>query len=298
MVATRRLNELVATALPLLDMPEGPSVVALSGGADSAVLALLAREAHHSIRAVHIDHGFAGSPALSVAAAAIADELDISLSVVRVTVAEGPSPEGQAREARYRELTELDEPVLTGHTRDDSTETMLLNLVRGTGASGLAGIPRFRPPNIHRPMLAVTRSTTREIATLAGLGFVDDPMNQDMSLTRNRVRHQILPLLRELNPQVDSALARAATNLERDSDYLEHLASLHGDAGAVPVAVVATVPRVIADRILLGLLRGAGVEPSNDRVERMWSVVSGESTRQQLADGKAVLRQGAMLVVE
>lgn len=279
-------------------MPDAPSTVALSGGADSAALALLAVESGAPVRAVHVDHGFAASSVLADAATAIARELDIAMSVIAVNVGEGPSPEGQAREARYRLLTGLDEQVVTGHTRDDSTETMLINLVRGTGASGLVGIPRFRPPNIHRPMLAVTRSTTREIATLAGLGFVDDPMNEDMSLTRNRVRHQILPILRELNPQIDAALARTATTLERDSKYLEELASQHGAPGSVPVAVVTTLPRAVADRMLRGLLEAAGIEPSSGRIERMWSVASGESQRQQLADGRTAVRRGALLVVE
>jgi tRNA(Ile)-lysidine synthase len=295
---SRRLKKLVSAALPHLEMPDGPSVVALSGGADSAALALLAREAGHPVRAVHVDHGFGASPTLRDAAAAIAGELDLPLRVVAVTVEEGPSPEGQARDARYSVLTELDEPVVTGHTRDDSVETMLINLARGTGASGLVGIPRFRPPNIHRPMLAVTRSTTREIATLAGLRFVDDPMNETLSLTRNRVRLQVLPLLRELNPQVEAALARTAATLERESEYLEHLAGEHGGTRTVPMAVVTTLPRVVADRVLRRLLEATNLEPTSDRIERMWSVASGESQRQQLADGKTVLHRGAMLVIE
>ena len=68
--------------------------------------------------------------------------------------------------------------ILTGHTLDDQAETVLLNMLRGTGPRGLTGIPLWRPPNISRPMLRITRSETRELALLAGLPFFDDPMNE------------------------------------------------------------------------------------------------------------------------
>jgi tRNA(Ile)-lysidine synthase len=178
---------------------------------------------------------------------------------------------------------------------------MLINLIRGTGVTGLTGIPRFRSPRVHRPMLDVSRDETREIAVLAGLGFVDDPMNEDLALTRNRVRLRLLPLMRELNPQVDTALARASAALERDSDHLEAVASrLAADASdvAVPMSVIATIPRPLADRLLRRLLERNGIGPTADRIERMWSVATGASERQDLADGRSVIRHGALLVVE
>ncbi|MFP4074338.1 MAG: tRNA lysidine(34) synthetase TilS, partial [Actinomycetota bacterium] len=220
MAETRRLSELVSGAQQRLVLPEGPVEVALSGGADSASLAYLCLESGLDVRALHIDHQLPASPMMARAAGDIAGKLGIELEVRQVTLAEGPSPEEQAREARYAELAERAGAILTGHTRDDSIETMLINLIRGTGPTGLTGIPSFRPPNIYRPMLAVTRSETREIATLAGLPFVDDPMNEDLSLTRNRIRLELLPVMRELNPQVEAALARTAATLERDRVYL------------------------------------------------------------------------------
>ncbi len=297
MAETRRLSELVSATLPRLDLPEGPVEVALSGGADSATLAYLSIESGFEVQALHIDHQLPASPTMALAAGEVAGTLGIELEVEQVALGEGPSPEEQAREARYVVLVDRELPVLTGHTRDDSVETMLINLIRGTGPSGLTGIPRFRRPNIYRPMLAVTRSETREIATLAGLPFVDDPMNEDLSLTRNRIRLELLPLMRELNPQVDAALARTAATLERDREYLEKSAAEHFGR-ALPVSAVTTLPRALADRVLYRALEESGIGPTSDRIGRMWSVASGESQRQELTEGHVVVRRGALLVIE
>lgn len=297
MATTRRLKELVSATLPKLDLPARPLEVALSGGADSATLAYLALEAGVGVRALHIDHSLPASSSMAGAAQAVADRLGIELVTAQVVVGEGASLEEQAREARYEAFVARDGPIVTGHTRDDSVETMLINLIRGTGPSGLTGIPRFRPPHIYRPMLEVTRSETREIATLAGLAFVDDPMNEDMSLTRNKVRRSLLPLMRELNPRVDAALARTAATLERDREYLEEQAGEHFGQ-ALPVSAVTTLPRALADRVLHRALEESGVGPTADRIQRMWSVASGESDRQELAGGHDVVRRGALLVIE
>jgi tRNA(Ile)-lysidine synthase len=296
-VATRRLSELVASALSQLNLPEGRLTVALSGGADSATLALLAIESGREIDLAHVDHQLVASPTMTGAAREIASVLGVALDTFQVELGTGPSLEERARDARYRVLEQIDTSVVTGHTRDDSVETMLINLIRGTGPTGLTGIPRHRPPNIHRPMLSITRSETREIATLAGLPFVDDPMNADMLLTRNRIRLHILPLMRDLNPQIDEALARAGNLLERDRGFLEELASPHQTA-AVPVSVVLTLPRALADRVLRHALEEAAIGPTADRIGRMWSVASGETDRQDLAERRAVVRRGALLVIE
>src|SRR5690554_6166813 len=144
MAGTRRLTALAAEARSRLDLPDGDLVVALSGGADSAALAWLVGEEGRSVRAIHVDHGFPGSPLMRRAAMAVAAALDIPLEIVAVTVPEGPSPENQARIARYAALAAAlkeGETLLTAHTADDNVETVIINLARGTGTRGLAGIP-------------------------------------------------------------------------------------------------------------------------------------------------------------
>jgi tRNA(Ile)-lysidine synthase len=254
-------------------------------------------EAGVKVSALHVDHQLPASPMMERAAVLVADSLGIPLEVRKVVLAHGPSPEEQARDARYGAFADVDRPVLTGHTRDDDVETVMMNLIRGSGAAGLRGIPSFRPPHVHRPMLSVSRDETREIAMLAGLPFADDPMNEDLSLTRNRIRFEILPLMRAVNPRVDAAISRAAGVLERDSEFLDQMAaSLYQDP--VPVSLISTLPRVLADRMLRRLLEENGVGPTSDRMERVWSVVAGDSERQDLTLGRVVVRRGAVVVIE
>ena len=297
MVETRRLTELVSGALQRLELPEGPVTVALSGGADSAALAYLMVAGSIESRCLHVDHGFPASPMLARAAMAVADHLDLELQTVEVTVPSGPSPEAQARSARYEAIASVEGPVLTAHTRDDNAETVLINLVRGTGSRGLAGIPSFRAPNVHRPMLGISRAETREMAGLAGLPFVDDPMNADEGLARARVRRTVLPLLAEMNPQIVESLSRAGGLVGRDADFIDSLLS-ETPEGAVAVGLVKTLPRPLADRLLARLLDGVGVGVTSDRLDRVWEVVRGESQRRDLAEGKCVVRSGALIVVE
>ena len=298
MASTRRLNELADAALNRLRMPGGEVSVALSGGADSAALAFLSVRAGITTRTVHVHHGFAASDRLADAASHISDAIGIPFDSVRVEVAKGPSPEDRARDARYKALGEVEGPVVTAHTRDDTVETVLINLMRGTGLDGLGGIPVFRSPNVHRPLLEVTRNETREIATLAGLGFIDDPMNQDSSLTRNRVRSRLLPVLREFNPTVDVAIARAAAAVRAEIGHIDSISPDIDLRGELAASVVVALPRSVASRVLRRWLAAHEVSVSADVVDRVWSVVTGETSRQHLSGGRSVVRREAVLAIE
>lgn len=297
MAATRRLSELVASALSRLNLPPGRPTVALSGGADSAALAHLAAEAGAEPLLLHVHHGFHASDVLAAAAGRIAAQLGLPLEVIAVDVAEGPSLEAMARAARYGVFDQIDQPVLTGHTRDDSVETMMINLIRGTGIDGLSGIPYHRPPNVYRPILAISRSETREIAALAGLEFYDDPMNETLDLARNRVRHVILPRMRELNPRLDEAMTRTSATLSADAGFLD------AAAGALPpaelaVGVLITLPSPLGDRLVRRWLESHDVEVSAEIVARVWSVVSGGTPTQDLEGGRRVTRDRAVIRIE
>lgn len=271
--------------------------VALSGGADSAALAVLAIQSGREVSLFHVHHGFDASDMLAAAASEIADRLGIALETVSVAVSEGASLEAQARDARYGALTNVAGPVVTGHTRDDAVETMLINLVRGTGADGLTGIPYHRRPNVYRPILDVSRSETREIAALADLPFRDDPANESLDLTRNRIRHVVLPRLRELNPNLDETMARAASALRSDRDLLDEMAD-GALSDEMETSVITTLPSPIADRLVKRWLTAHDVEVSADAVARVWSVVSGDSNRQELDRGRSVVRDRAVIRVE
>ncbi len=308
MVETRRLTELIGSVSPRLRLPHGDLVVALSGGADSASLAYLCVSEGRHPRALHVNHGLANSELMEKAATNIADTLGLPLEVANVEVPDGPSPEGQARRARYgafADSTSREETLLTAHTRDDDVETILLNLIRGTGPRGLAGIPYFRPPNIVRPMLAIDRSESREIAGLAGLGFVDDPMNDDPGLTRNLLRHQIIPSLHQINPRLSDSLIRMAAAVASDNEYLDSLTaaneiSLREEGASYPIGSLLASPRPVADRILMRMLAHVldTASISSDRVGLLWSVVGGEIESHELGEGTVARRRGPLLVIE
>lgn len=307
MADTRRLRQLADSAARRLSLPDGDLVVGLSGGADSAALAWLCVYLEKPTRALHVNHGLEHSDALEAAARSIATGVGVDLMVVGVTVGEGASPEGRARAARYRAFetsTRAGETLLTAHTLDDDAETVLLNLLRGAGPRGLSGIPRRRSGSIARPALELRRSETREIASLAGLAFLDDPMNEDTALTRNWLRRVIIPQLEEANPRLAESLHRTGRLVGLDISHLDRLAAglvprLEGSMARQARGVLLTAPEQIASRALARMLEhvlgASGV--TYERLERMWSVLRGESARQEIASGVVVELEGPMLVL-
>jgi tRNA(Ile)-lysidine synthase len=306
MAETRRLSELRELVTERLTLPTGPLVVALSGGADSAALAYLVSGAR--ARAIHVDHGLPASSLMRAAAETIAGQLDMEMSVAEVVLGTGPSPEAQARHARYEALIEAvraDEAVLTAHTADDNLETILINLVRGTGTRGLAGIPRFRPPNIHRPLLEVRRGELREIAYLVGLPFVDDPMNLDPGLTRNRVRSRVVPRLREINPAVEEAIGRMSLSLRGDADHLDqeaagHRPSLGEGRATMPAGVLRALPAAISNRVIMTMLRhvmGGAAGVGMGKVDLVRSVADGAIEHAEIGGHLSVWRSGSSVVL-
>lgn len=208
--------------------PSGPVMIALSGGADSAAAAWASVASNRVTRAVHVHHGLQHSDVMSESARAVAVGLGIDFEVLAVTVPAGPSFEAQARDARLHALEAVragGEWIVTGHTLDDQVETVLMRLIRGTGLDGLVGIRRVRHPYM-RPLLAVSRSDTREIASLAGLPWRDDPENLDERHLRNRVRRSLLPTLETTFGSAPfSSLARMSRVVGEDIEVLESLAA-------------------------------------------------------------------------
>ena len=307
MAGTRRLNDLAESAGALFALHEGPAVVALSGGADSAALAWLCVRAGKQTRAVHVNHGLAHSGRLEFAARSISDDLGIDLDVVAIEVPSGSSPEGQARKARYEALVDSIRPgevLLTAHTLDDDAETVLLNLIRGTGTRGLAGIPRWRSPSIARPALDLRRAELREIAGLAGLEYFDDPMNADLGLTRNWIRRVVIPEMERANPRLRESLHRSAQLVEADSALVEDVArsaplQIRDGGARISCGQLLALPEPAASRVLMHMI-GHVLGPtavSADRVSRMWSVLRGESASQEIGGGAVAGKVGPMLVL-
>ena len=186
----------------------------------------------------HLDHALrpdSADDAAFVTAAAAA--LGLASAMRRTDVAalartEGRSLEDAGRAARYRFLAEVagaDGLVFTGHTADDAAETVLINLLRGSGLAGAAGIPARRG-NVLRPLLGERRATLRGWLDAAGIAYRDDPTNADPAFLRNRVRGELLPLLEALRPGAIDALTRFARLASDDDALLDLIAA--GGAGA------------------------------------------------------------------
>jgi tRNA(Ile)-lysidine synthase len=169
----------------------------------------------------------------------LCEQLGIQLEVGRADVApiaeqQGDGWEAAARAARYDFLRHMAEHlgarfVATGHTADDQAETVLHRLLRGTGIEGIGGIPRVRRLSasvaLVRPMLNVRRADVLEYLSSIGQDYRIDATNQDNQWTRNRLRNELLPELREIyNPQVDAALTRLATQANEAHDLISAIA--------------------------------------------------------------------------
>ena len=218
-------------------------VIAFSGGLDSTVLAHALSGLNHSgsryddvpVIAIHIDHGMQSDSAdwseqCSKMAAAMAIEFR-SLRV-NVELASGRGPEASARDARYSALhAELGagDWLLSAHHREDQAETLLLNLIRGSGPAGVAGIGsirRFGPGWLARPMLNVDRLDIRQYADELDLTWVEDPSNTDRRFDRNFLRHEILPRLKSRWPDIAVRLQRSSGHAGEASKLLVDLAEI------------------------------------------------------------------------
>jgi len=215
----------------------GRYVIALSGGLDSTVLThalATASDAHSTpVLAVYVDHGLQKeSAAWSSHCAAFAATLDIDFLSVRADVDErsGQGPEAAARDARYAALQALLQAgdwLLSAHHKDDQAETLLLNLMRGSGPAGLAGIAEVRPFSLGwlvRPLLSVSRTELQNYAVENKLAWIDDPSNQDRQFDRNYLRHEVMPRLEARWPEVASRLKRSAMLAGEAAQMLDQLA--------------------------------------------------------------------------
>lgn len=262
----------------------------MSGGADSLALLVLAVAAGCSVTAVHVDHGLRpGSASEAEVVAAAARRFGAGFRSERVAVEPGPNLEARARAAR-REV--LGPAAATGHTADDQAETVLLNLLRGAGVAGLAGM-RSGPPH---PLLALRRTETVALCRRLGLDPVHDPTNRDRRFLRNRVRHELLPLCSDIaGRDLVPVLARQAGLLAADAELLDAVASLLDpeDAGSLAAAPDAAARRSVR-RWLVG---SDGYPPPLDAVERVLDVARRRRRATEVPGSRRVARSGGRLSI-
>ncbi len=211
---------------------DGRLVVGFSGGADSVALAhwLLEQGLKSRILLAHVNHLLRGEEAERDQRFAedFAQSRGLALQVLRADVGtlarqRGQGAEECGRQVRYDFFESLapgcQDRILTAHHADDNAETILLNLCRGAALEGLCGIPPARG-KVLRPLLEVSREEIERYCQDQGLDFVTDSSNLENSYTRNRLRHQVLPVLKEINPRFVQAAGQAAQLLRADGLYL------------------------------------------------------------------------------
>ncbi len=254
------VDEAIGQAIERL--PAGNIGVACSGGADSMALAAAAiAQAPGKIVVVTIDHQLQpGSGEVAAGVAAWARERGARAEIHTVAVERRASLEAAARDARYAAFDAAIAAhdlvaMLLGHTQRDQAETVLMRIVRGTGPAGLAGMAVSRG-RFARPLLALPRAATEAYVALHGLPTWPDPMNDDLALSRVRVREHILPVLRTENPSIDDALIRLAGSAREWLDAIDALAAPHA-AFPIDCHVLAAQPPAIRKRALARALDAA-----------------------------------------
>ncbi|PUE26251.1 tRNA lysidine(34) synthetase TilS [Limnohabitans sp. JirII-29] len=216
-----------------------PLGVALSGGADStAMLIACATRWPGQVFAVHVHHGLQqAADTFEIHCIELCQQFDVPLVVQRVNAAHasGESPEDAARQARYRALSDavkqhwdgqVQHVVLAQHA-DDQVETLLLALSRGAGLPGLASMPKVMVRDgvtYHRPWLQASGASLRNALQHLGQTWVEDPTNQDIRYTRNRIRAQLLPVLEAAFPSFRETFARSAAHAAQAQELLQEVA--------------------------------------------------------------------------
>ncbi len=218
----------------------GRLVLGVSGGIDSmTLLALLARERAGGpdveVVAAHFDHGVRGPAGaedgrfVEAVGAVWGTRVERGAGDASARAREGGrGPMAAARELRYEFLREVAEDedawaIATAHQRDDRVETVLFRITRGASIDGLGGpraIDEWRGTPVIRPLLPFSRAAIAEWAGRADVPFREDPSNVDSRYPRSRLRHEVLPLLRELNPRIDAAIVRLSDLASMDAAYL------------------------------------------------------------------------------
>ena len=280
---TARGLPLVSDLLSRCTFPPQHSHVdcAVSGGADSVALFVLACAANLNVTAWHVDHGLRENSHTEAALVAqLAAQLGAQFETRTVSVEQGANTEARAREARFAALPS---GVMTGHTADDQAETILINLLRGSGTRGLAGMQ----PTSQRPLLQLRRNETVALCNALGISVFNDPSNDDERFQRNRIRHEVLPLLESLAKRdLVPVLTRQADLLRDDDDLLNELASALDPTDALALA---NAPVALSRRAIRSWLTNPLV-PDSATVERVLDVARGNTLACDIGLGRQVRR--------
>lgn len=261
----------LAKAIRKLRLTDRRVLVAVSGGPDSLCLLVGLTRLGVGLEAAHIDHGLReGSSSEGALVAAHCRRLGVPFHSRRLSIGSTTGVEAAARDARYAALEIIRaarglDVVATGHTASDQAETVLMRLSRGAALSGAGGILERRADRVVRPLLGVTRQETRAYVEVLGLAMVHDPMNDDLTFTRVRVRREVMPrLVAAVGLGAERALARFARLAQEDESLLVDLArTAHARAmladGSLDRVALMSFQRPVQRRVLAMFLEHASI---------------------------------------
>lgn len=269
--------------------PTTPVTCAVSGGADSLALLVLAHAHGLDVHAVHVDHGLRAASHRDIdQVRAVADPRGIPVVVHTFALDDGPNLEARARDARR---SVLPRDAMTGHTADDQAETVLINLMRGAASTGLSAMT----PGPTRPILGLRRSETHDLCRSLGIVPVDDETNTDLRFQRNRVRHELLPLIADISRRDPvPILARTADVLRDDDTLLEELSLAIDPADALALAAA---PLPLARRAVRRWLSNP-YPPDVATIDRVLEVARGGAIACEIGENRRIHRSKQKLYLQ
>ena len=251
-------------------------------------LMLLAHRSGCLSHVIHVDHGLRTDSHRDIEVInSVSSQLGINVQSIRIDIADGPNLEARAREARYAVLPE---DAMTGHTEDDQAETVIINLLRGSGTAGLSAMTR----DATHPLLALRRSETRALCNELSVATVDDYTNADPKYQRNRIRAEVIPLLNDVSRRdIVPVLARQADILRADEEFLSSQAN---GIDPTDARLIASLPSSVASRVLRSWLSDP-YPPDSATIERVLEVARGESLGTDLGGGRHLSRHQQVLKI-
>jgi len=283
-------HPLVIELLAKCDFPSAGTKIscAVSGGPDSMALLVLAVATGCEVTAIHVDHGLrTDSEKEFQIVENLAKSLGANFISKTIRVEPGTNLEARARNTRYEVMPH---DVMTGHTADDQAETVLINLLRGAGLAGLAGMQR----NQRHPILALRRTQTHQLCRELKIEVVEDPTNTDPKFQRNRIRHELIPLMDVIAQRdVAAILDRQADLFREDSMLLDDLAK---KIDVTDAKLLAVAPVALARRAIRQWLTEI-YPPDAATVERVLEVARGTTLACEIGSNREVRRSQQRLQI-
>ncbi len=278
-------------------------IAAVSGGADSMCLLHLLSQMDIRVICAHVNHGIrADAQKDSDFVEAFCKERDIEFESLSADVkgyaqSKSISEEMAGREIRYKFFFKLlkeynAKAIATAHNKNDQSETVLLNLIRGSGMAGLSGFAPKRGDGVVHPLSDITRDRIEEYLKFHGISWCEDSTNAQTDYTRNKIRHLVIPEILKINPGFTDNVARCADILRSENEFLNSLAAeqnafcIKDNKAVIKAELLVSMPEVLAKRVIIAAANSVGVIPDARIVNEIYALAEKNSGRQIPVRGK------------